>query len=114
MRTAVDALWKLLNATNADLSEAMKLVIANQDKFGRFTESNKLIAGYYLKTGQFDELKKWASSADVSQAARALRGLRMAHLQGISAETFLKKTGLKDQLLARARELKVPSLDEPL
>lgn len=110
-RTAVETLWKLLLA-GEDVSAALPLLASNEARLGSFTDSNQLIAGLYLKAKMFEQLTAWVMSADSKQAARGLRGLRLAHIRGISADEFLKKTGLKEKLIARANELRVPTLDE--
>jgi hypothetical protein len=111
VRTAVDSLWSIL-CSGIDVSQALPLLLENEARFGMFSNSNQLIAGIYLKTKDFDALKKWTTSDDDKQAARALRGLRMADKGGVSAKEFLKSTGLQAQLAERAKKLRVPSFEE--
>lgn len=99
VRGAVETLWRILMA-GADIGEVVSFLTEHQSKLGMFTDSNRLLAGYFLKEKKYAELQQWLSDTDPVKVANAYRGLFTAHKNGISAEEFMQQPGVMDRLNA--------------
>lgn len=97
VRVAVEDLWSLL-LSDDDIGKAVPFLVKNQAKLGGFTDSNQVVAGYYIKNKKYKELEEWLADTDPKNVANAYRGLFSAHTQGIDARAFLDRPGMMDKL----------------